>query len=111
VAPGYNQQPASNNRPSTIYVYPFAASAADVTLNQGFIQKTYRQLSDSNQDQGQLDVAHQTAGALADSMVQQLQNLGFTASLLGEPRSQVRTFLSSMDNFSISTKVTGSGEW
>jgi hypothetical protein len=48
VAPGTNAMPASSNRPSTIYVYPFAASASDVTLNQGFLQKTYTQLTDSN---------------------------------------------------------------
>jgi len=83
VAPGYNAQPASNNRPSTIYVYPFAASVSDVTLNQGVIQKTYSQLTDSNQSQSQLDVAHQTASALADSIVQQLESLGFTASRVG----------------------------
>jgi Domain of unknown function (DUF4410) len=80
VAPGLNTQPVSNNRPSTIYVYPFAASASDVTLNQGFLQRTYRQLSDSNQNQSQLDLAHQTASVLADSMVQQLEALGFTAN-------------------------------
>jgi Domain of unknown function (DUF4410) len=80
VAPGYNAQPASSNRPSTIYVYPFAASASDVTLNQGLLQSTYRQLSDSNQNQSQLDLAHQTASVLADSMVQQLEALGFTAN-------------------------------
>ena len=80
VAPGLNAQPASNNRPSTIYVYPFAASTSDVTLNQGYFQKTYAQLTESNQNQAQLDVAHQTASVLADSIVQQLQALGFTAS-------------------------------
>jgi hypothetical protein len=80
VAPGTNAMPATSNRPSTIYVYPFAASTSDVTLNQGFLQKTYTQLTDSNQNQSQLDLAHQTASVLADSIVQQLQNLGFTAS-------------------------------
>jgi len=80
VAPGTNAMPTSSNRPSTIYVYPFAASASDVTLNQGFLQKNFRQVTDSNQNQSQLDLAHQTASTLADSMVQKLQGLGFTAS-------------------------------
>lgn len=80
VAPGYNAQPAANNRPSTIYVYPFATSSSDVTLNQSFLQRGYRQLTDSDQNQSQLDLAHQTAGVLADSIVQQLESLGFTAS-------------------------------
>ena len=80
VAPGTNAMPTSSNRPSTIYVYPFAASASDVTLNHGFLQRTFTQLTDSNQNQSQLDLAHQTANTLADSIMQQLQNLGFTAS-------------------------------
>lgn len=80
VSPGMNNQPASSGRPSTIYVYPLAVSSADVTLNQGFVQKTYRNLSDSNQDQSQLDLGHQTASAMADEIVQQLQGLGFVAS-------------------------------
>ena len=80
VAPGYNAQPAANNRPSTIYVYPFAANSSDVTLNQGLLQKSYRQLTDSDQNQSQLDLAHQTASVLADSIVQQLESIGFTAS-------------------------------
>ena len=80
VAPGTNVMPTTSNRPSTIYVYPFAASASDVTLNQGFLQKTFRQVTDSNQDQSQLDLAHQTASTLADSIVQKLEALGFTAS-------------------------------
>jgi hypothetical protein len=80
VAPEFNAQPVRNSRPSTIYVYPFAVSASDVTLNQGSFQPTYGQFTDSNQNQSQLEVAHQTASVLADSMVQQLQALGFTAS-------------------------------
>jgi hypothetical protein len=80
VNPGVNSQPVSSGRPSTIYVYPLAVSAQDVTLNQGFFQKTYRNWSDSNQDQSQLDLGEQTATAMADEMVQRLQALGFVAS-------------------------------
>ncbi|MBV8054926.1 MAG: DUF4410 domain-containing protein [Deltaproteobacteria bacterium] len=72
--------PASSNRPSTIYVYAFAASASDVTLNQGIFQKTFTQFTNSDQNQSQLDLAHQTTGVLADSIVQKLEGLGFTAS-------------------------------
>lgn len=50
VNPGVNSQPASSGRLSTIYVYPLAVSSQDVTLNQGFFQKTYRNISDSNQE-------------------------------------------------------------
>jgi hypothetical protein len=80
VSPGVNSQPVSNGRPSTIYVYPFAVSAQEVTLNQGFFQKTYRDLSDSNQSQSQVQLADQTASALADEMVEQLEALGFVAT-------------------------------
>jgi hypothetical protein len=80
VNPGINTTPVSGGRPSTIYVYPFAVSADEVTLNQGFFQRTYRNLSNSDQDQSQLQLGDQTANALADQMVQQLEALGFVAS-------------------------------
>src|SRR5271154_6604161 len=63
--------PVSNNRPSTVYVYPFAVTALDVTLNQGFFQKTYRNLSDENENQSQLLVAQDAALAMANAMVQE----------------------------------------
>jgi hypothetical protein len=80
VNPGLNGQPVSNGRPSTIYVYPLAVSAADVTLNQGIFQKTYRNLSDSNLDQTEVDLGQQTSNAIADAMVQRLEGLGFIVS-------------------------------
>lgn len=69
VSPGINSQPVSNGRPSTIYVFPFAVSAQEVTLKQGFFEKTYRNLTDSNQDQSQIQLEDQTANALADESV------------------------------------------
>lgn len=66
-----SSMPVRNNRPSTAYVYPFAVTAQDVTLNQGFFQKTYRDLSDENQTQNQLLVAQNTALAMASAMVQE----------------------------------------
>lgn len=36
VAPQTQSAPIGNGPPATIYVYPFAATAQDVTLNQGF---------------------------------------------------------------------------
>jgi hypothetical protein len=74
-----NSAPLNNNRPTTVYVYPFAITAQDVTLNQGFFQKTYRNLSDEN-EQIQLAVAQTTALAMANAMVQELQSIGFTPS-------------------------------
>jgi hypothetical protein len=72
--------PVSNNRPTTVYVYPFAVTSQDVTLNQGFFQKTYANLSDENQTQSQLQIAENTAQTMAGALVQELQGLGFTAS-------------------------------
>src|ERR1700730_7405590 len=80
VANQSSSMPVSNNRPNTVYVYPFAVTSHDVTLNQGFFQKTYRDLSDKNENQSQLAVAQNTALAMANAMVQELQSLGFTAS-------------------------------
>jgi hypothetical protein len=80
VNPGINTPALSNGRPLTIYVYPLAVSTQEVTLNQGFFQRTYRNLSDSSQDQSQLELGDQTADAMADAMVQRLEALGFVAS-------------------------------
>src|ERR1700736_3090939 len=80
VANQASSMPVSNNRPSTVYVYPFAVTAQDVTLNQGFFQKTYANLTDENQTQTQLRIAQSTALTMANAIVQELQSLGFTAS-------------------------------
>jgi Domain of unknown function (DUF4410) len=88
VQSGTNGLPASPNRPTTAYVYPFATSSSEVTLNQGFFQKTYRDISDSSdqQEQSQLDLANETSNDLASNIVEQLQALGFTATQI--PRGQ-----------------------
>lgn len=65
--------------PSAIYVYPFAVTANDVTLNQGFFQKTYQNLTNSNTDQSQAQIAETTAQALAANIVQELQSKGYNA--------------------------------
>jgi Domain of unknown function (DUF4410) len=88
VAPQANGLPASPNRPATAYVYPFATSSSEVTLNQGFFQRTYRSFSDSEgqQEQSETGLATQTADDLASNLVNQLQALGFTATQI--PRGQ-----------------------
>lgn len=80
VAPQANNAPLSANRPSTVYVYDFAVTAQDVTLNQGFFQKTFRDVTGENQEQSRLQTAQSTAQALSNNMVQELQSLGFTAT-------------------------------
>jgi Domain of unknown function (DUF4410) len=82
VAPEANRLPMSPNRPTTVYVYPFAVNSQDVTLNQGFFQKTYRSFtsSEAEQDQSQQQLAQATAQDLAAAIVSELQDLGFTAA-------------------------------
>jgi len=88
VAPVANGLPVSSNRPTTVYVYPFAVTSQDVTLNQGFLQKTYRSMtsSEADQDQSARQLAEETANDLAGAMVSELQALGFTATQI--PRGQ-----------------------
>jgi hypothetical protein len=81
VAPQANSLPLSPNRPTTVYVYPFAVTDQDVTMNQGFLSKTYRNMTSSGMgDQGQQKLAEETAQDLAGAMVSELQGLGFTAT-------------------------------
>lgn len=79
VAPQSQNAPAvtGSGPPSAIYVYSFAVTANDVTLNQGFFQKTYENLTDSNTNQSQTQIAEATAQALAANMVQELQAKGY----------------------------------
>jgi hypothetical protein len=80
VAPEINHVPVNDSRPSTVYVYPFAVTVSEVTLNQGFFQRTYANLSDENQSQSELQLAHQTAQDLATAITRELETLGFTAT-------------------------------
>jgi hypothetical protein len=79
VAPQSQSAPVTGGRPSTIYVYPFAATAQDVTLNQGFFQRAYQNLTNANVDQDQVQIAEATAQALAANIVQELQGKGYNA--------------------------------
>src|SRR5271166_3358953 len=79
VAPQSQSAPVTGGRPSTIYVYPFAATAQDVTLNQGLLQRTYQNLTDANTDQSQVQIAESTSQTLAANIVQELQSKGYNA--------------------------------
>jgi hypothetical protein len=71
--------PISTSRPSTIFVYDFAVNSEEVTLNQSFFQKEYRQFSDANVTKEQTQLADQTAQALSFAIVAKLQKMGFYA--------------------------------
>src|SRR5271169_3985678 len=79
VAPQSQSAPVTGGRPSAIYVYPFAATAQDVTLNQGLFQRTYQNLTNANTDQNQAQIAETTAQTLAANIVQELQSKGYNA--------------------------------
>jgi Domain of unknown function (DUF4410) len=82
VTPEQTSSPMSTSRPSTIYIYDFAVNSGEVTLNQGFFQREYRDMSDSNQTQEQAQLAHQTAHALSFAIAGQLQKMGFYTVVL-----------------------------
>ena len=79
---GYNA-PLVPSRPTTVYVYNFAVNPQEVGLNQGFFQKAYRSIANSNQEQSQVQLADETAQELGAAIVQELQGLGFTATQVG----------------------------
>ena len=74
--------PASAAAPTQVFVYPFAVDASDVTLNQSFLQKAYRNMSGEDQSSQQLDVAHQTAQNICLQVAANLTTKGITATCL-----------------------------
>jgi hypothetical protein len=89
VTPQVQGGPASASRPTTVYVYDFAVTTQEVTLNQGFFQRTYQSMSDENVEQAQVALADQTAQALSYQLVAELQAMGLYAIRLprGTPAS------------------------
>ena len=74
--------PVSNARPSQLFVYPFAVDPSDVTLNQGFFQKTYRSLSGKSEGAEQSQIAHQTAQNICVSVAANLTQKGIMATCI-----------------------------
>jgi hypothetical protein len=89
VAPQTETAPVSASRPTTVYVYDFAVTPEEVTLNQGFFRKTYENMSGENVEQAPASLADQTAQALSFQLVAELQAMGFYAIRLprGTPAS------------------------
>src|SRR6266481_4750386 len=71
--------PADYDRPTQIVVYPFAADAAEVTLNQSIIQKAYRDATSDNENAAQLQIARDTAQAVCQQVVSDLTGQGYNA--------------------------------
>jgi hypothetical protein len=71
--------PADYDRPTQIVVYPFAADATDVTLNQSIIQKAYRGATSDNENAAQLQIARDTTQAVCQQVVSDLTGQGYNA--------------------------------
>ena len=63
-------------------VYPFAVSAADVSLNSGIFQVAYRNMTDENQSAQQLDIAARRRKTSASSIATNLTQKGITTTCL-----------------------------
>ena len=74
--------PISSAPPTQLYVYPFAVDPSDVTLNQGFFQKTYRNMSGEDQSADQLQIARHTAQNVCVQVATNLTQKGITATCL-----------------------------
>jgi hypothetical protein len=74
--------PVMASRPSQIFVYPFAVSASDVSLNSGIFQVAYRNMTDENQDAQQQDLARQTAHNICVQIAANLTAKGITTTCL-----------------------------
>jgi hypothetical protein len=68
-------------------IYPFAANPAEITLNQGIVQRTYRNMSGKDQTAEQQKLATDTASNLCLSVASNLTAKGYRAVCLkrGEP--------------------------
>ena len=74
------QQPTDPSQPSQIVVYPFAANASDVTLNQSIVQRVYRGATGDNGNADQLKIAHDTADLVCTEVASSLKGNGYNAA-------------------------------
>jgi hypothetical protein len=79
--------PVGKARPTAVVIYPFAVSPSEVTLNQGFFQRTYQNMSGGNQTDQQLQIADQTAQNVCVQVAANLTNKGITATCLNRGTS------------------------
>jgi len=84
VTPERVAAPVTVARPARIVVYDFAVTSAEVTLNQSVLAQTYRavQANEGSPPPGKLATGHAVAKDLSNSLVPDLQRLGFTVEKL-----------------------------
>ncbi len=73
---------AASSKPNLIVIYPFAATAGDVTLNQSIVQRAYRNMSGEDQTASQQKLATDTASKLCMSVAANLTAKGYKAVCL-----------------------------
>jgi hypothetical protein len=74
--------PIMASRPSQVFVYPFAVSASDVSLNSSIFQVAYRNVSDDNVNAQQQNIARQTAQNICVQVAANLTGQGITTTCL-----------------------------
>jgi Domain of unknown function (DUF4410) len=74
--------PIMASRPSQVFVYPFAVSTSDVSLNSSIFRVAYRNMSDDNVDAQQQDIARQTAHNVCVQVAANLTEKGITTTCL-----------------------------
>ena len=74
--------PITTTPPTAVVIYPFAVSAADVSLNSSIFQVAYRNMSGEDQSAQQLDIARQTAQNICVQVAANLTQKGITTTCL-----------------------------
>lgn len=66
-------------RPDVVVVYDFSVSGSDVKLDQGVLQRLSRLVSSDSAEAKQDETARKLANAVSESLVKNVNKLGFTA--------------------------------
>ena len=77
-----SQAPIVNARPSAIFIYPFAVSPSEVSMNSGIFNRAYVAMSGTNQTDQQIQLADQTAQNVCVRVATNLTSKGLTATCL-----------------------------
>lgn len=76
------QTPASNDHPTKEVVHPFAVDPDEVSLNSGFIQRAYRNVTATNQDETQAEIADDLSQTVCLQFAAELTDKGYNAVCL-----------------------------
>ncbi len=76
------QAAASNDYLTKVAVYPFAVDPDEVSLNSGFIQKAYRSVTATNEDEKQAEIAGDVSQSVCLNVAAELTDKGYNAVCL-----------------------------